>query len=627
MSNTLRGRIVSPEAIYGKSAYELAILHGFEGTEEEWVTLTMAEATRAEDAADRAEAAVEQAAQIAAAELASIIERHTYDGSDYYTSEGPNLFNINDPLNSINFWDLDESGNVILTEEDIYNHSHPIKVYSGKRYKYYLTYGIGTKMRVVKVDGKGNSLGEVVSETKGEDGTSSFIATFTGYVSFNYTNRRLENLMFCEEDRYPAEYTPFSRTLRDTKLESFNEQFDERFGEKIQEVEHTITPEDTTFVKRVQSENLLDLNGEFLDNCYMSNQTPEGEIIAHSQFKSYYVPLRGSGVYSIPVSTGMYGQGIVSKIPVYDKNKNSRGLLTSGVRGSSGELLTDSITHAVFTVTEEDIQSGVAYIGFTMLKSLNIDTPLMIVKGEEYPSEYIPFVDELEIEGLKVEPTNPLNGKILSVNGDSICAGTGYSGGYGKIIAENNHMVFENVGAGGGTITAEQYYEAGTARHWICRTIANMNENADYAIVEGGVNDSSLLVPIGAITEGFDATLDDTTFCGAFESILKQLTIRFAGKKIGYIAVHKMSNKFRADNADDGTSYYWAAKKCCAKWGVPFLDLNTSVPPFGFFRGTNNSDLESMVETYTYNSDGWHPNEECYKKYYVPKIEAWLKTL
>jgi hypothetical protein len=37
MSNGLKGTIVNPNAIYGKSAYEIAVAHGFNGTEEEWL--------------------------------------------------------------------------------------------------------------------------------------------------------------------------------------------------------------------------------------------------------------------------------------------------------------------------------------------------------------------------------------------------------------------------------------------------------------------------------------------------------------------------------------------------------------------------------------------------------------
>ena len=37
MSNVLKGTVVNPEKIYGLSAYEIAVAHGFDGTEEEWL--------------------------------------------------------------------------------------------------------------------------------------------------------------------------------------------------------------------------------------------------------------------------------------------------------------------------------------------------------------------------------------------------------------------------------------------------------------------------------------------------------------------------------------------------------------------------------------------------------------
>ena len=61
------------------------------------------------------------------------------------------------------------------------------------------------------------------------------------------------------------------------------------------------------------------------------------------------------------------------------------------------------------------------------------------------------------------------------------------------------------------------------------------------------------------------------------------------------------------------------------------MDLSKEIPPFAFFN-SDDSELYALRNTYTKLDsngigDGWHPNEECYKKYYVPKIEAWLKTL
>ena len=35
--NAVRGSVYAPETIHGKSAYEIAVMHGFDGTEEEWL--------------------------------------------------------------------------------------------------------------------------------------------------------------------------------------------------------------------------------------------------------------------------------------------------------------------------------------------------------------------------------------------------------------------------------------------------------------------------------------------------------------------------------------------------------------------------------------------------------------
>ncbi|MBQ7362979.1 MAG: SGNH/GDSL hydrolase family protein [Clostridia bacterium] len=224
-----------------------------------------------------------------------------------------------------------------------------------------------------------------------------------------------------------------------------------------------------------------------------------------------------------------------------------------------------------------------------------------------------------------------LYGKKITFNGDSICSGAAFAGGYGRIIAERNNMQYQNVAIGGGTVAAETYYDDGRPRHWICRTIDKMDADADFAIIEGGVNDASLFggggnPALGTISKGYGAELDDTTFAGAFESMLKQLLIRFHGKKMGYIAVHKMTRHFSSEYKGED-NFYLTAKLCCEKWGVPFLDLNITVPPFAYFTPEGDPELYAVRQAYTNNGDGWHPNEAGYRKYYCDKIEAWLKTL
>ena len=150
---------------------------------------------------------------------------------------------------------------------------------------------------------------------------------------------------------------------------------------------------------------------------------------------------------------------------------------------------------------------------------------------------------------------SPLFGKRISFNGDSICEGVGFPGGYGKIIAERNSMTYENLGIGGGTIATNIVPKASTTgkpRHPIAATVDNMDPDVDYAIIEGGVNDSSLNVidgnpTLGEITQGYDGPFDDSTYTGAFELMLKKLVTKYAGKKFGYIAVHQCVKKYRPE--------------------------------------------------------------------------------
>lgn len=208
--------------------------------------------------------------------------------------------------------------------------------------------------------------------------------------------------------------------------------------------------------------------------------------------------------------------------------------------------------------------------------------------------------------------TNPLSGKILSTTGDSIVAGAGNNGsGYPEIVASDNSMTLQNVAVGGGTVA---YVNANT--FCISRSISSMRSDADFVLLEGGGNDADSGVPLGTLSSGYTATLDDTTFAGAIESMFKAALARFPDKKIGYVFIHKCASGYdsRVPN-----SYYDIAKSACEKWGIPYLDLNTQVPPLNYI-----ADLKS---TYTANGDGYHPNELGYRTFYVPKITAFLNTM
>ena len=229
--------------------------------------------------------------------------------------------------------------------------------------------------------------------------------------------------------------------------------------------------------------------------------------------------------------------------------------------------------------------------------------------------------------------SSPLYKKKISVNGDSICEGVGFAGGYVKLIADRNCMEYQNLGIGGGTVSAEVVTPAGTKRHCISRTVDNMDPDADYAIVEGGVNDASMnelygYPSFGELTEGYNGPFDDKTYIGAFEEMLKKLIVKYQGKKIGYIAVHQCAGKYRPTYAGED-NFYRAALAVCRKWGVPYLDLTASTPPIAYLRTKLGADpvLDTVSASFTKENDGTHPNEAGYLAFYCDRIEAWLKTL
>ena len=208
--------------------------------------------------------------------------------------------------------------------------------------------------------------------------------------------------------------------------------------------------------------------------------------------------------------------------------------------------------------------------------------------------------------------TNPLDGKIVTFTGDSICEGYGYTGGYAGIIGTENNMTVENLGVGDGCIAP---YTDTWTRFNISESIDDMRSDADFVILEGGLNDAGYNITLVTITSGYNDTLNTNTFAGAFENMLKSAIEKFPGKNIGYIFVHKCDPAF--DSRTTG-SYYNVAKACCEKWGIPYCDLNTCIPSLSY--------IDDLKYTYTVG-DGVHPNELGYRTFYVPRITAFMKSM
>ena len=441
------------------------------------------------------------------------------------------------------------------------------------------------------------------------------------------------------QEQYPDVITSLIQNVEehDTKLLEFS-----GLNNRVTDLENNVDEHNAKLlefsglnVRVTDLENNVDeLKGDFNDykdsiseyhksvNLFDKSKITDGKVLlgrnteqtVSSCFYTDYIPVEGGKTYCFQDNTGYLGQN-GKVVCCYDANKTflfSIPINNVIVRDGAVIFTINKSKYVRVNGRTSRLDSFMFVEGETLPSYEPYFEPYYEIKREALPSD-IPLPKNLEY--------NPLYGKKLCVDGDSIMYGAGSSGGFAKIIGDNNSMTVVNNAVSGGTIASGTYHSDGTtARHWICDTIKNIPSDADYILFDGGVNDSSETAEVGAISSGFSAELDTTTFCGAMESICKWLVINRPNAKIGYVIVHKMADNYTSEYPSAGTKdMYGLAIKICKKWGVPYIDLNTQVPPL--------KDIQSLRDVYTSNADGWHPNELGYKTFYVPKIEAFLRTL
>ena len=386
--------------------------------------------------------------------------------------------------------------------------------------------------------------------------------------------------------------------------------------------------------------NLFNYKSEDNENGFLNGPTGTLTQAQGQYLTSHLIPVEHQKDYTLKTLYGTaFGKESYAYLWTYDKDGNciERVSLSANADTNNTETINDDLLHFY------NDNANAKYVRFSYTGTYA--SQIMFVNGSEYPAKYIAYNQKFyvgntltDVEKEMLLSQNPLFEKSIAFEGDSICYGSTVVGSYAQFIAENNNMTMVNNSRGGGTITSGiMHGEQLTNRHSIVDGVEALvadKDKYDYIIFQGGVNDKSLdvskkeegfdnserkYVEFGSITEGYTATLDKTTFCGAFETACKALAR--SGKKVGYIFVHKIFN-------DDlwNKTYKPTMIEILEKWGIPYLDLETQVPPL-------NMDAE-LRNLYTIPStsdpsrgDGWHPNELGYKTFYVDKITAWLKTL
>lgn len=328
----------------------------------------------------------------------------------------------------------------------------------------------------------------------------------------------------------------------------------------------TIGMEKTTFM--VPSANLFNKDdSKNIDGKYLNFAvSPASQPTLAEAGISHPIKVTPGQKYVSIFDTSFFGTGN-AKAALYDKNGNYIDRSTPVVTGRIGVL------------TMPTIYPQLDHIRINYRQG---DKPnLMLLKSDSYPSSYIPFLskmteniilNETQLKQVdeRIPKASPLFGGTLSSVGDSIMEAKNESkGGWPGRMAKKYGMSYTNRGISGAVFARGVKTSGGADVPCILNQISN-HVSSDVNWFEGGTNDADYNVPMGTISTGFNATLDESTFCGAFESACKQMIIKCHGKKILYIVAQKMGTVSWQNRR---YPYFSKAMEICKKWGVPFVNL------------------------------------------------------
>ncbi|MBR5774426.1 MAG: hypothetical protein IKY44_06200, partial [Clostridia bacterium] len=279
-------------------------------------------------------------------------------------------------------------------------------------------------------------------------------------------------------------------------------------------------------------------------------------------------------------------------------------------------------THTTVTLTAPDGATHVQFYSFRA--SSNVNNVVLSVKwltcanstSVQWSNTGLSFV----ANSLEVTARNPLQGKKIVYDGDSICAGTYSGGGYARLISELTDSLYVNRGVDGSRLRSN----SGTSDNFrsIVDNLTTLPTDGDLYCFEGGINDWWTYGVLGTYDKAdFTSELDVTTVCGALETIFRYVlgSPLFKPKPVCFIITHKIQRTayVKNENGDTFEDYHDAMVGICNKYSIPYYDAFLE-------SGLNGWNEQQSGYFLTGNAsgtpDGCHPNAEGYRRYYAPQL-------
>lgn len=532
--------------------------------------------------------------------------------------------NINDPNNAQLGKYMDPNGTIKVNSG--YNIYGPFDVTEGEVVRTINSIGSNPKFR--KIAAK-NTSGQF-SVNDGFDSTTllDYYTVPAGIVQIFVSISSLENEVMIYKGEITSFEQPYRRILNDLNVVSSNLNPRSVTSDKIGINE--VKTENADFIGL--SENIFNY-GVITDNAFkeLSGSATNNSTYFYSDF----INVSEGDVIKASHRTGRDVH--LRKVTAY----NASNVAKSGLGQDGG-----SVSQVVNAVSEYIVPSGVAYVIVSISKvnpNGSLPQDLMISIGTEPP----PFISYGQmLNGVTVPLTNveglpetlnviqttieemgggTLEGKTLLNFGDSIAAGARNTYGdgltaqsYGVQIAQRNGMTYINRAVGGAKLSRQ------IDTNNICAQVDAAIADGliiDRILVEGGTNDISSNCTQGTITNGYTDTFDQNTSVGALEYCFSRIREVWPHAKVLFVRVHNMSSRDATKQKNLGN----ALLDVCRKWSIPFVDLYSEGG-----MNTNLLNVRNMYCNWTYTpetGDGTHPNTLGYTTWYVPPIEAKMKSI
>ena len=221
--------------------------------------------------------------------------------------------------------------------------------------------------------------------------------------------------------------------------------------------------------------------------------------------------------YIMDIPDAVVGENTVSNLNISILPNQVLFILGNDIYNNNTGVFENALISSIAVKNIDSIQVGNSVNIFQSLKDI-----CKAIQIDGYITKPLTEENIKDILGGVTAP-NYLNGKVLSVTGDSEAAGhtIGKQNTYGALIAARNRMTINNYAINGRKLIT------GTETSLV-NTYTEIAKNSDYILVQIGYNDS--------FNTGIDDNSDDiTTFKGAFNVLVKGLQSNYPKAKIGFI--------------------------------------------------------------------------------------------